>query len=382
MSTTHAPVRSPENAGLSADRLERLYAYAGALVESGDLPGACVLVGRGGQAMHPRAFGKLRPDVSDEPVASDTIFLVASITKPVTVAAALVLVERGQLLLDDRVSAYVPEFGNSGKEEIRIRHLMTHTSGLPDFLPENVELRRQHAPLDEFVRRTCDLAPDFAPGAGVQYQSTGLGMLGAVVERITGVPLPDFLHSEFFVPLGMADTALGVRHLEQRRIAFVDAPEEMRGEDWGWNTPYWWNLAAPWGGMFTTAHDLFRFFQMFLSGGEYAGVRVLSPASVAAMTCNQLDPLPDLPEAVRRKEHWGLGWGLAGRRTGSGWSYFGDLVSPVTFGHGGATGTLAWADPARELVCILFTTQPRAMQMGALSRCSNLAAAAALQLRG
>jgi CubicO group peptidase (beta-lactamase class C family) len=366
-----------QQAGLSPGRLEQLYDYVGAPVEDGRLPGACVLVARHGQAVSPHAFGLLRPGVDDRPIRPDTIFLVASITKPVTVAAAMLLVERGQLLLDDRVSMYIPEFGTNGKEEIRIRHLMTHTSGLPDFLPENFELRRQHAPLEEFIRRICKLTPDFAPGTNVQYQSTGLGMLGAVVEAIAGVPLPEFLHREFFLPLGMADTALGLRHLDPERIAFVDVPNEMRGEDWGWNTSYWWNLAVPWGGMFTTARDLFRFFQMFLNHGEYAGVRILSSATVAAMTSNQLVPLPDLPDAVRRKEHWGLGWGLAGRRTGSGWSYFGDLASPKTFGHGGATGTLAWADPARELVCILFTTQPRAMQMGVLSRASNIAAACA-----
>lgn len=366
-----------EQAGLSSKRLERLYGYLGTLVASGDLPGACVLVARNGSAMPPRAFGKLRPDVDHRPIAPDTIFLVASITKPVTVAAAMLLVERGELLLDDRVCAYIPEFGTHDKDKIRIRHLMTHTSGLPDFLPENVELRRRHAPLDEFVRRICDLKPDFPPGTNVQYQSTGLGMLGAVVERITGISLPEFLHREFFLPLGMADTALGVRDLDQERIAFVDLPDEMRGEDWGWNTPYWWHLAVPWGGMFATARDLFRFYQMFLDRGQYAGRHVLSPATVAAMTREQLGVLPELPEPVRRAEHWGLGWGIAGRRTGAGWSYFGDLVSPATFGHGGATGTLAWADPARNMVCILFTTQPRAMQMGVLSRCSNLAAACA-----
>ena len=368
----------PEQAGLSSGQLDRLYDYVNALAESGELPGACVLVARGGRAMPPRAFGKLRPGIDERPVEADTIFLVASITKPVTVAAAMLLVERGQLLLDDRVSAYMPEFGSHGKDSIRIRHLMTHTSGLPDFLPENVELRRQHAPLSEFVRRICDLTPDFAAGTDVQYQSAGLGILGAVVERIAGVPLPEFLHREFLLPLGMTDTSLGVRHLDQERIAYVDVPEEMQGKDWGWNTPYWWNLAVPWGGMFTTARDLFRFYQMFLNGGKYASVRVLSPATVAAMTRSNLDALSDLPEAVRRTQSWGLGWGLSGRRTGSGWSYFGDLVSSTTFGHGGATGTLAWADPARDLVCVLFTTQPRAMQMGILSRCSNLAATAAL----
>ena len=368
----------PEQIGLSSARLEHLYRYVDALAASGELPGACILLARKGRALPPHAVGRLRPGLDDRLIESDSIFLMASITKPVTVTAAMLLVERGQLLLDDRVSAYLSEFGSHGKDGIRIRHLMTHTSGLPDFLPENVELRQRHAPLSEFIRRICDLAPDFPAGTNVQYQSTGLAVLGAVVERITGTPLPDFLHAECFLPLSMRDTALGVRHLDQERIAHVDVPEEMRGEDWGWNTPYWRNLAAPWGGMFTTVRDLFRFYQMFLNGGEYAGVRVLSSATVAAMTRNQLDPLTNLPEDVRRTQSWGLGWGLSGRRTGSGWSYFGDLVSPATFGHGGATGTLAWVDAERDLICILFTTQPKSMQMGVLSRCSNLAAAAAL----
>ena len=271
MSTTTRPSVRRNTPDLSADRLERLYAYMDALVESGNLPGACVLVGRGGQACRPRVRQAAPGRRDDRPVEPDTIFLVASITKPVTVAAAMLLVERGQLLFDDRVSAYVPEFGNNGKEEIRIRHLMTHTSGLPDFLPENVELRRQHAPLDEFVRRICDLTPDFRAGHGrtvSEYRPGHARRGGGAHQRCVpaGIPASASSSCRWAWPTRRWACAIWINE----RIAFVDVPEEMRGEDWGWNTPYWWNLAVPWGGMFTTAHDLFRFFQMFLNGGEYA----------------------------------------------------------------------------------------------------------------
>ncbi len=368
----------PETVGLSSDRLDTLYDFVNTLTETGELPGACVLVARNGIAMPTRAFGKYRPDISHAPMEPDTIFLVASITKPVTVMAAMLLVERGQLLLDDPVAKYIPAFGSNGKDAIRIRHLMTHTSGLPDFLPDNIELRQRHAPLSEFVRRICDLTPDFEQGTNVQYQSTGLGVLGAVIETISDTVLPDFLNTEVFSPVDMPDTALGVQQLDQDRIAYVDVPEEMRGADWGWNTPYWWNLAVPWGGMFTTTRDLQHLLQMFLDNGSVNGKQILSPATVSAMTRNQLALFPTLPREPRFRNSWGLGWGLAGRRTRSDWSYFGDLISPRTFGHGGATGTLAWADPTQDLICILFTTQPEALDRGFLARCSNLASAAAL----
>ncbi len=368
----------PEDIGLSGERLNTLYSYVDSLTETGELPGACVLVARNGTPMSVRSFGALRPRVSDALVEPDTIFLVASITKPVTVAAAMLLVERGQFLLDDPVAKYIPAFAANGKQRVRIRHLMTHTSGLPDFLPENIELRKQHAPLSEFLRRICDLPLDFEPGTGVQYQSTGLGILGALIEEMTDMELPDFVHKEIFQPVNMHDTALGVRELDQKRIAFVDIPKEMVGADWGWNTPYWWNLAVPWGGMFSTASDLFRFLQLFLNGGSLDGKRVLSPSTVAAMTRNQLALLSKLPRNERFNNSWGLGFVLAGRRTRSDWAYFGDLVTPRTFGHGGATGTLMWADPERSLVCVFLTTQPEALDRGILARCSNLASAATI----
>ena len=366
----------PEAIEISSKRLEKVYAFLDQAVQDDDkIPGAAILVARHGQALEPSSFGRqyLLPD--SPPIRPDTIFLVASVTKPVTVAAAMLLVERGHISLDDPACAYVPEFRNRGKEAVLIRHLMTHTSGLPDMLAENQWLREQHAPLKEFVRRVCELDLDFAPGTNIQYQSMGIAMLAEIVERVAGVSLPRFLRQEIFEPLGMNDTSLGGQDDRAGRIAHVNVAEEMRGTDWGWNTPYWWHFGAPWGGMFSTVEDMFRFCQVFLDGGKYGTVRVFSPATVEAMIRDQTTPMPDIPRQIREGQAWGLGWRLAAAR---GWSYYGDLLSPASFGHGGATGTVVWVDPQRELICILFTTQPSSTSKGLLGRCSNLVAASAL----
>lgn len=370
---------APETVGLDPERLARAYDLLDNAVAADAIPGAALLVARHGQAVAPHVCGRqyLTPD--SPPIRPDTIFLVASVTKPVTATAAMLLVERGKLLLSDRVADYLPEFAAHGKRGVRIRHLLTHTSGLPDMLPEDRALRRQHAPLDEFVRRICDLELGFTPGTRIQYQSMGLAILAAIVERIEGVRLPEFLRRELFEPLDMPDTGLGAAHLDQSRIAHVRVPEEMQGADWGWNQPYWWHFGAPWGGMFTTVRDMARFLQMMLNRGALDGVRVLSPAAAAEMVRNQTEGMATLSPEMRYQQAWGLGWGIAWRRQpGSGWSYFGDLTAPETFGHGGATGTVVWADPTRELICVLFTTEPRAIASGLLGRCSNLVAAAAL----
>jgi CubicO group peptidase (beta-lactamase class C family) len=358
--------------------VERLYALFESAVANDEIPGAVALLARHGAMLAPHAFGRLRPEAGAPLIQPDTIFLVASVTKPVTAMAVVMLVERGKILLDTPVAEVLPEFGNRGKEQIRIRHLLTHTSGLPDMLPENIELRRQHAPLAEYVRRTCALTPEFAPGTKVQYQSMGIGVLGAIVERIEGVSLPEFLDREIFAPLGMRDTALGLRHLPADRVAEVRIPAWMAESDWHWNTRYWRQLAVPWGGLFTTAPDYFRLLQMFLNGGEYDGVRVLSPATVATMIHNHTGDMPEIPEGMRVRQAWGLGWALAGHHSQPNRPVFGDLVAPQTFGHTGATGTLVWANPVTGQVCILFTSASQACDNGFLQRCANLAAAAAL----
>lgn len=363
---------TPNTTHFDPERLARVYQFLEDAVQRGKLPGAAILIARHGVPLPIRTFGRQYLTPNSPPIQPDTIFLTASITKPVTVTAVMLLVERGYLLLDEPVCSIIPEFAANGKGQVTLRHLMTHTSGLPDMLPEDRQLRAQHAPLAEFVRRICQIGLDFAPGTNVQYQSCGTAILGAVVERISGEPLRDFLRRELFDPLGMADTALGADGLDTARIAHVNVDTEMQGKDWGWNTPYWWGFGAPWGGMFSTADNLFRFCQLFLNQGEFGGTRILSPATVATMTADQLATMPNIPAAVRANQSWGLGW----RRQPPGeWSFWGNLLAPGSFGHGGATGTVVWVDPAKELVCVLLTTQPSAMSEGLLGRCSNLVAA-------
>lgn len=356
---------------LDPSRLDKAYSFLEACVETGKIPGAAILVARCGVPVKTRYFGRMYPYPDSPSVQPDTIFQVASLTKPVTVTAAMLLVERSKLSLDQPVASIIPEFGNQGKENIKIRQLMTHTSGLPDHLPENIALRKRHAPLKEFIRRICDLKPDFPPGTSIQYQSCGIAVLGEIVERVEGVSLPDFLRREVFAPLGMKDTALGTQSLPEGRIAQVNVGKALQEADWWWNSPYWWHFGAPWGGMFSTAGDMFRFCQMFLNGGELSGVRVLSPATIQAMTTDQIAPMSMISQSTKCGQRWGLGWRLHPAR---GWSYFGDKLSPGAYGHGGDTGAVAWVDPGHEMVCVLLTNQPSASSEKILGRCSNLVA--------
>ena len=365
-------ISAPATNSLSPSRLNRLYAFLADAVERGLLPGAAIQLSCGGMAIEARAFGRRFPAADAPPMQLDSIFLVASITKPVVVSAVMLLAERGHLLLDEPACQYVPEFAANGKDAITLRHLMTHTSGLPDMLPDNQALREAHAPMDEFIHRICALAPDLPAGTNIQYQSTGIAILGEIVQRVSGLSLRDFLRREIFDPLGMRDTALGMAGLPEERLTQVVLPPEQVGTDWGWNSPYWRNLGAAWGGLFSTVGDLTRYLQAFLNGGELDGVRVFSRAAVEAMLRDQTTPLPAIPAEQKAIHGWGLGWRLA---PATGWRYFGDLLTPGSFGHGGATGTVFWADPARELTCVLLTTQPAIFSEPLLGRCSNLAAA-------
>jgi CubicO group peptidase (beta-lactamase class C family) len=340
------------------------------------LLGAALQVSTAHEVLDPVCVGRRQLATDGAPVEPDTIFLIASITKPIVAAAVLRLVEEGHVLLSDPVTAYVPEFGVNGKEDVRLRHLLTHTSGLPDMIDCNREYRAAQRPLADFVARICELPLGFEPGSRVSYQSTGIAMLGEIVERVAGVPLPRYLHDVFFAPLGLRDTHLGIRERNEREAQIRIAGEGLaygagrddEGTDFDWNSDYWRGFAAPWGGLLTTVGELTTLMRAFLAGGSHEGARLLSPVTVAAMVTDQTSAMPGLEQTARP---WGLGWQLQGR----GGATFGDLVSARTFGHGGATGTVAWADPEREVTCVLLTNDPAAA--GAVRpRISNLVAAA------
>jgi CubicO group peptidase (beta-lactamase class C family) len=367
------PVARPEAIGLDPARLQRAYDLLKKWADQDKLPAAALCVGRRGRIVAPRFFGRHRPEAGAPALRDDALFLVASITKPVTVTAAMMLVERGELALEDRVASYVPAFAARDKAAVQVRHLMTHTSGLPDMLPDNEKLRKAHKPLSAFVEATCRQPLLFAPGTRVSYQSMGTLMLAEIVHQITGKTAAEFLRQEVFKPLGMDDTSLGWQPAKKERIAAVRVAPEMVKADWSHNSPYWLGLGAPWGGMITSPADFARFCQLMLNGGELDDVRLLSPATVRAMTSNQLACMAQVPEEDRRCRPWGLGWRLNWPGNSAN---FGDLLGPRAHGHWGATGTVCWIDPDAEAFCVLFTTQPQEPEGRFLARVCNLVAAA------
>jgi CubicO group peptidase (beta-lactamase class C family) len=372
-------ITSADELTLDPRRLERLRARMDTAVSAGEAPGISVAIAREGRAVVLCA-GKDGLAADAAPMTPETVFLVASVTKPVVAAAAMLLVERGLLALDQPAAEALPEFGEGGKGGVTIRHLMTHTSGLPDMLPENQALREQHAPLAEFVRRVCRLGLEFAPGTRIQYQSMGTATLGAIVERVDGRSLPRFLKEEFFAPLGMEASSLGLDASLAHRVARSDLSVPGTGSDlggrdtdWGWNSDYWHRFGAPWGGMFATPLVLCCFLQMFAAGGAWGETQILSAAAVRAMTRCHTDELPELPETERRRQSWGLGWRL---NRGHADAPFGDLLSPRAYGHAGATGTVVWNDPDTGLSAAIFCNRPLAQSKRLLHECSSLIAAA------
>jgi len=370
------PTAAPADLGIDPRRLQHAYDRLDEWTRgpTAPVPGGAILVGRHGKTLAPRFFGRQGPEPDAGPIRGDGLFLMASITKPVVYMAAMILVERGKLNLTDPVTRYVPEFAAHGKGAVLVSHLFTHTSGLPDMPPGNAELRRKHADLKTFYAAAAkDTTLHFPPGTNVSYQSCGTIVVADIVERLSGMPVAEFVKREIFDPLGMTNTRLGLGGLDRDRVVRVQLQDYMVGSDFHWNTRYWQDLGAPWGGMFSTPADFAVVLQLLLNGGAVGGVRVLSPASVRVMTTNRLDDYADLPEPLRRTQPWGLGWRLNHPGTPGSWS---DLLGRDVFGHTGATGTLAWADPRTGGFAVILTNALREKQPWRLVHLSNAVAAA------
>ncbi|WP_425616524.1 serine hydrolase domain-containing protein [Anatilimnocola sp. NA78] len=370
---------SPASIGIDPNRLQRAYDLAAEWTtvvgnKPAIMPAAAIMVGRNGKAVEPKFFGK-QGTAKDAPrIRRDALFLIASLTKPITYLGAMILVERGLLGLSDRVTRYIPDFAAHHKEQTLVQHLFTHTSGLPDMLENNIELRRQQAPLSKFIDGAIrDTVPKFPAGTNLSYQSMGTLIVAELIQRISGLSISDFLHKEIFEPLGLLSTSLAVRTLARDRLTQLQTPDYTGVEQFGWNSRYWQELGAPWGGMFSTPDDYAVLCQLMLNGGRYGDVRLVSPATVEKMTTNRLNDFPELPEAIRRTRPWGLGWQLNHPATEG---TLGDLLPPTAYGHLGSTGTLFWIDPQRQAFCILFTTMERDRAPWRLVHLSNAVAAA------
>ncbi|MBA4190615.1 MAG: hypothetical protein C0467_21730 [Planctomycetaceae bacterium] len=373
--TANLPQAKPDEIGIDPKRLQIAYDLMEKWTTgpNAPVPSGAILVGRNGKAVAPRFFGRQGPEADADPIRKDAMFYMASVTKPIIYTAAMLLVERGQLNLSDKVTRYVPEYTGGGKDDTQVLHLFTHTSGLPDELPNNAELRQQHAPLKKFVEGSIKAELLFPPGTKLSYQSSGTILTAEIIQRLSGKSIREFVQKEIIEPLGLKSTGLGSQGFAPERLVRTTVPDYQKNHKGDWNSTYWREFGSPAGGLFSTPEDYAVICALMLNGGKWGGVRLLSPATVRMMTSNRLDDLPDLPEPVRRTQPWGLGWRLNNLGTPESW---GDLLDRRVFGHTGSAGNVVWMDPQTQGFCIVLTNYLRAKAPWRLVHLSNAIAAA------
>lgn len=321
-------------AGRDNDRFRAAAAVADEAVRSGTHPAALIAVAD----RETMRWTHLAP--GDERVTLDSIWLLASLTKPIVATALMRLVERGRLLLDTPVAAYLPEFAAAGKERVTTSHLLTHTSGLEGERPE-AELSRRAAPAAEYFAAACATELRFEPGSRLEYCSLSFWVLAELITRLSGQPYPRFLETAILAPLEMRDTAFAPR--DQHRAVEVQRIHPAA-------ITYLTSLAAPGGGLWSTAGDLVRFGQTMLNGGRTPGYRLIGGAALDMMTRRHTAGLSEAIDGQSRPALYGLGWRKLGgdveRRV---------LGSARSYGHGGLTGSYLWIDPEWDLVFVFLS---------------------------
>ena len=323
-------------------------------VDEGKIPGAVTLVIRRGRIVNFEAVGY--QDIETRtPMRTDTIFDIRSMTKPVTVIGILILMEEGKLALNDAVEKYLPEFKNSafkadnGSRPIRIRHLLTHTAGLPLYrLPVSQEIPiKRDQTLADYVSFLSKQTPEYEPGTQHRYSSGGFAILGRIIEVVSGMPYDRFIRERVFVPLGMKDSSFFVPVDKQNRVASVYRMQDGRLTKWEELMAFSRRAKYPGPefGMYSTASDLAALSRMLLNGGIYKGRRILSRLSVQLMTSNQTAGVPSA--ITHRPAFHGFGLGLMGDPSND----F-PLTTRGSFGHNGAFGGIFWVDPEEGLIRI------------------------------
>ncbi|MBA4536356.1 serine hydrolase [Bacillus aquiflavi] len=342
---------SPRGAGMLSGSLRKIDGVMTAAIDNKLLPGAVVMVARKGHIVKHQAYGHaaLYEDdhftMMDKPVQmrKDTIFDLASISKLFTSTAVMKLYEQGAIDLDERVATYIPEFSQNGKEAITVKQLMTHTSGLPAWVP----LYRMGENREDRLQIVFGHALQNQPGTVYTYSDLNMITLGAIVERISGKRLDEFVKETITDPLKMKDTMYNPPHSLKDRIAATEfQPWTDRGLVWGEvhdENALSLDGVAGHAGVFSTAEDLGKFAHMFLNDGRYGDKQILQPESVRLMIENQI---PDFPG----NDH-GLGWEL-----NQGW-FMDALAEQTTFGHTGFTGTSIAVSKSNQTIAILLTNR-------------------------
>ena len=390
-----APAARQARTGIDAERLEAIPGIVEQAIAEKKLPGAVVLVGRGDRVVYQKAIGHRSVEPAREAMTLDTIFDVASLTKVVaTTTSIMKLVEDGKVRLTDRVSAYFPGFERYNKGNITVRQLMTHTSGLPAlWIPKpGMYIDR----LDEIIAAICEnIRPVEVPGQKVHYSPLfNHALMGEAVRRCDpkGRSYRQLLQDELLTPLGMKDTAIGLRVDLRERHIFPDfrgkPPQEHLGRsNLGPQGAFLEEHAEmPWVGGISSMPDLFIFAEMLRQKGTSNGARILSPAMVDLATRNWTGDKPnELYKAVAINHGWqpypgyiGLGFCMRGEAICPG--LFGTLTTPRTFGNYGSGSTLFWVDPELDLsfVCVSAGIMQQAQNIERFQRLSDIVASAAL----
>jgi uncharacterized protein YbbC (DUF1343 family)/CubicO group peptidase (beta-lactamase class C family) len=329
-------------AGVDADRLARIDDAVKEGITRGNCPGAVVLVLHRGQVVYRKAFGQRAKQPETVAMTIDTVFDLASLTKPIaTASSVMLLVERGKLKVSDPVAKYLPAFAAKGKDKITLENLLSHTSGL---IADN-PVRDYQDGREKAIERIFDLEPLTAPGERFLYSDVNFIVLGLIVEQVAKKPLDEFATENIFQPLGMTATGFRPKGALKDRAA----PTEKRDGKWMQGEvhdprAYLLGGVAGHAGLFGTADDLAVFAECLLNGGEYKGKRIFQPETVRMMTAARA-----VPGGLRT-----YGWDMATSYSANRGERF---RRGVSFGHTGFTGTSLWIDPETQTAVVFLSNR-------------------------
>ena len=376
------PAGAPEDVGLSAKRLQRIGEMIRRAIDTDQVSGAVTVVARRGQVAHFEAHGLMDIE-ADAPMRKDTIFPIASMTKPVTGVAILMLVEEGKVRLSDPVSRFIPEFRDTkvamprssaagqqdgiytvpAKREITVQDLITHTSGLVSGgagseAASRIAPRKLTGTVADWAAALGAAPLDFQPGSRWAYSGlAGIDTLGRIVEVASGLTFDEFLWQRIFDPLGMKDTAFNVPDESMPRVVTLyrrtpDGLEHRPVPEWVATR----TLHGGGGGLWSTAEDYLQFAQMLVNKGELNGTRLLGSRTVDLMASNHVGDL--YAQAGRTGGRPGKGFGLTVDVVLDAVVARDDHRSTGSFGWSGAFGTTFWVDAKEELTAILMVQTP------------------------
>lgn len=313
-----------------------------AIIDSA-FPGAVLLAAKDGEILHEKAYGNYTYDPTSPKVELNSIFDLASVSKVVgTTTAAMMLIDRGKLNLNDKVIKYLPEFNNHGKENITIKNLLLHNSGLAPFK----KYYDMYSTSSEVINDIMNLSPEQEPGTKYVYSDLGMITLQQVIERISGKSLDKYLDQNLFKPLGMNSTMYNPPPKLKEKCMPTELDDfwrmrQLQGEVHD-ERAYMLNGVAGHAGLFSTAHDLAIFLQMLLQKGSYQGKQHIKPETVELFIKKQSD-----------QSSRGIGWDTKSPEGSSAGQYF----SLLSYGHTGYTGTSVWTDPTKNLFVIFLTNR-------------------------